>query len=196
MFEKPAKPGSHMRPLYIKGHIDGTPVGCIIIDGGASVSIMPVALFEKLGCREGDLRRTNMSLSGFSGEPAEAKGIVSKEITIGSKTMPSTFFVVDVKGRYNVLLDQDWIHANGCVPSMVHQCMMQWVSDHVEVVEADEAACIAMAETQVDVQEGHMECLAGRDLADYDYMSVSKDGFVPISIKLTMSSTQLTSNML
>jgi hypothetical protein len=98
MFEKPAKPGSHMRPLYIKGHIDGTPVGCIIIDGGASVSIMPVALFEKLGCREGDLRRTNMSLSGFSGEPAEAKGIVSKEITIGSKTMPSTFFVVDVKG--------------------------------------------------------------------------------------------------
>jgi hypothetical protein len=87
-----------MRPLYVKGHIDGIPVGRMMIDGGASVNIMPVALFEKLGCREGDLKRTNMSSRGFSGEPAEANGIVSKELTIGSKTMPTTFFVVDVKG--------------------------------------------------------------------------------------------------
>jgi hypothetical protein len=75
-----------------------------------------------------------MSISGFSGEPTEAKGIVSKELTIGSKTMPTTFFVVDVKGRYNVLLRCDWIHANGYVPSMVHQCVMQWVGDQVVVV--------------------------------------------------------------
>jgi hypothetical protein len=75
-----------------------------------------------------------MSISGFSGEPTEAKGIVSKELTIGSKTMPTTFFVVDVKGRYNVLLGCDWIHANGYVPSMVHQCVMQWVGDQVVVV--------------------------------------------------------------
>jgi hypothetical protein len=65
-----------------------------------------------------------------------------------------------------VLLGRDWIHANGCVPSMVHQCKMQWVSDHVVVVEADEAACVSMAEAQVDVQEGHMECLTRRDLTD------------------------------
>jgi hypothetical protein len=26
MFEKPMKPGKHMRPLYIKGHLDGVPV--------------------------------------------------------------------------------------------------------------------------------------------------------------------------
>jgi hypothetical protein len=48
--------------------------------------------------------------------------------------MPTTFFVVDVKGRYNVLLGCDWIHANGYVPSMVHQCVMQWVGDQVVVV--------------------------------------------------------------
>jgi hypothetical protein len=34
---------------------------------------------------------------------------------------------------------------------------MQWVDDHVEVVEADEAVCVAMAEAQVDVQEGQMK---------------------------------------
>jgi hypothetical protein len=61
-----------------------------------------------------------MSLSGFAGEPAKARDIVSKELIIGSKMMPTTFFVVDVKGRYNVLLGWDWIHANSCVPSTLH----------------------------------------------------------------------------
>jgi hypothetical protein len=28
--------------------------------------------------------------------------------------MPLTFFVVDVKGRYILLLGRDWIHANEC----------------------------------------------------------------------------------
>jgi hypothetical protein len=34
---------------------------------------------------------------------------MSVELTVGSKTVPTTFFVVDVKGRYNVLLGRDWI---------------------------------------------------------------------------------------
>jgi hypothetical protein len=111
-------------------------------------------------------------------------------------TIPMTFFMFNVKGRYNVLLGWDWIHANGCVPSMVHQCVVQWIGDQVEVVEADEATCVAMAETQVDVQDGCMECLTGRDLTDYDYVSVSKDGFIPISVKPMTSSTRLTNNIL
>jgi hypothetical protein len=107
VFEKLTKPGEHMKPLYVKGHIDGTPVGHMMIDGGASINIMPSTLFEKLGCCEDDLKNTNMSLSGFSGEPAEAKGIVSKELTVGSKTIPTTFFMVDVKWQYNVLFGRD-----------------------------------------------------------------------------------------
>jgi hypothetical protein len=34
---------------------------------------------------------------------------------LGCKTGPIAFFVVDMKGRYNMLLRQDWIHANECV---------------------------------------------------------------------------------
>jgi hypothetical protein len=40
-----------------------------------------------------------------------------------------------------------------------------------------------------------MSCLTGRDLMDYDYVSVGKDGFVPISVKPTMNVTQLDNNM-
>jgi hypothetical protein len=94
------------------------------VDGGASVNILLLSVFKKLGHGEGDLKRTNQSLSGFLGEPTEAKGIVCKELMVGSKTMPMAFFVIDVKGRYNVLLRRDWIHANECVPSTLHQCII------------------------------------------------------------------------
>jgi hypothetical protein len=69
------------------------------------------------------------------------------------------------------------------------------VGDKVEVIKMDEAAYVAMAEPQVDVQGGHMSCLTGRDLMDYDYVSVGKDGFVPISVKPTMNVTRLDNNM-
>jgi hypothetical protein len=80
---------------------------------------------------------------------------------------------------------------NECVPSTLHQCMIQWVGDEVEMVQADEDVCIAMSESQVDIQGGKMKCLTGRDLSGYDYVSVGKDGFVPISVKPVIGVTQL-----
>ena len=91
--------------------------------------------------------------------------------------------MVDVKGRYNVLLGRDWLHANCCVPSTLHQCLIQWVDDNVEVVEADNSVCIAVTEVSVDWQLGNMQCLTGRDLPDYDYISIDKNGFVPINVQ-------------
>jgi hypothetical protein len=104
VFEKLENLGAHKKPLFIRGHLDGTPIGHMLVDGGASVNILLLMLFKKLGHVEGDLKRINLSLSGFIGDPTEAKGIICKEVTVGSKTVPMTFFVVDVKGRYNVLL--------------------------------------------------------------------------------------------
>jgi hypothetical protein len=60
---------------------------------------------------------------------------------VGSKTEPMAFFVVDVKGHYNVLLRWDWIHANECGPSTLHQCVIQWIGEEVEVVQADKEVC-------------------------------------------------------
>jgi hypothetical protein len=122
VFEKPKNPGAHMKPLFIWGHLDRTPFGHMLVDGGASIYILLLLLFKKLGHVKGDLKRTNLSLSGFACDPTEAKGIICKELTTGSKIVPMTFFVVDMKGRYNVLLGRDWIHANECVPSTLHQC--------------------------------------------------------------------------
>jgi hypothetical protein len=98
VFERPPKLAEHMKPSYIRGHLDGVPVGRMRVDGGASINIMHVSLFEKLDHQEKDLKRTNVSLSRFSGDPAKARGIVSKELTVGSKTVPTAFFIVDLRG--------------------------------------------------------------------------------------------------
>jgi hypothetical protein len=191
MFEKPENLGAHMKPLFIRGHLDGTLIGHMLIDGGANINILPLSLFKKLGHVEGDLKRTNLSLSGFVGDPTEAKGIIYKELTVGSKIVHTAFFTVDVKGHYNVLLERDWIHTNGCVPSTLHQCVIQWIGDELEVVQAGEEVCIAVAESQVDILGGKMECLFGKDLTGYDYISIDKDGFVPINVKSVIGVTQL-----
>jgi hypothetical protein len=57
------------------------------------------------------------------------------------------------------------------------------VGNEVEIVEADDSACVALTESQGDLQEGEVRCLMGRDLSDYDYVSVSTSGFVPVSVK-------------
>jgi hypothetical protein len=195
MFEKPENPGAHMKPLLIRGYLDETPIGHILVDGGASINILSLSLFKKASHVEGDLKRTNLSLRGFAGDPTEAKGIIYKEVTVGSKTVPTTFFVMDVKGRYNVLREWDWIHTNECVPSTLHQCVIQWISDEVEVVQADEEVCIAMAKSQVDILVGKIECLFGKDLTGYNYISISKDDFAPISVKSAIGVTQLAYNL-
>jgi hypothetical protein len=163
----------------------------MLMDGGASVNILPLSLFKKLGHIESDLKCTNLSLSGFVGDPTKDKVIIYKELTVGSKTVPTAFFMVDVKGHYNMLLGRDWIHANECVSSTLHQCVIQWVGDEVEVIQADEDVCIAVIMSQVNNQGGKMKCLTGRDLSGYNYVSVGKDGFVPISVKPVIGATRL-----
>jgi hypothetical protein len=55
----------------------------MLVDGGAGVNVMPLSVFSKLGYKESELTKTNMNLSGFSGEPLQAKGIMSVELTVG-----------------------------------------------------------------------------------------------------------------
>jgi hypothetical protein len=55
----------------------------------------------------------------------------------------------------------------------------------VEVVHAEASADIALDDTTADWQHGSAQCLSGKDLTGYDFLSVSKKGFVPVSVKPT-----------
>jgi hypothetical protein len=93
-----------------------------------------------------ELIKTNMIINEVrGGEPILAKRVASMELTIGSKTLSTSFFVAEVQGSYNLILGCDWIHANQCVPSSLHQFLVQWVDDQVDVVHADTLVYIATA---------------------------------------------------
>jgi hypothetical protein len=146
VFKKPqAKNYKHLKALYLKGYINGQPVNKMLVDTGAAVNIMPYSVLRRLGRSTGDLIKTNVTLSDFNGQTSEAQGVLSVDLTIGNKTIPTSFFVVNSKSTYNVLLGRDWIHTNCCIPSTMHQCLIQWDGDEVEVVQADDSIEISHA---------------------------------------------------
>ena len=125
IFDKPVKHW-HLKALYVKGFVDGKPMSKMLVDGGASVNLMPYTTFRKLGKGPRDLIETNMMLKNFGGNASKTKGAINIKLIIGSKTLLTTFFVIDGKGSYSLLLGRDWIHANYCVPSTMHQCLIEW----------------------------------------------------------------------
>jgi hypothetical protein len=93
-------------------------------------------------------------LSDFNGQASDAQGVLNMDQTMGSKTVLTSFFIVSSKSTYTVLLRRDWIHANCCILSTMHQCLIQWGGDEVEVVHADDSIEISLAAISVwDIED-------------------------------------------
>jgi hypothetical protein len=88
----------------------------------------------------------------------EARGVISMELTIGSRSLAIVFLVVEVQGNYSIIyiiiFSHDWIHANHCIPSTLHQFLIQWIDNEIKVVHADALAYIALADAMADSQHG------------------------------------------
>jgi hypothetical protein len=67
VFEKPEESRQHMKPLYIQGHIDRWPISRMLVDGGATVNLMPYSIFKKLRWEDDELMKTNLMLNGVGG---------------------------------------------------------------------------------------------------------------------------------
>jgi hypothetical protein len=185
-FKKPEQLVNHLKPLHVKGHINGTLVHNMLVDNGAIVNVMPYLLYKKLGGTDEELVRTNMMITGVGGgAPILARGIANMELTIGSKTLATTFFVADVQGSYSLILRRDWIHANCCIPSSMHQFFIQWVDDAVEIVYSDSSAEVATVDAPMLGGHDAIGCLSGRGLSSYEFISVTRQcGFILVSLKL------------
>jgi hypothetical protein len=177
IFEKPAdNERLHLKALFVKGRVDGQPMTKILVDGGAAINIMPYTVYRNLGKRDQDLTKTDMMLKDFEGNVSPVEGAICVELTIGSKTLPTTFFVISGKGAYNLLLGRDWIHANCCIPSTMHQCLVQWVGNKIEIVPGDSSYVIASAEA--DTYE-RTRCISG-EIWEKDFLKVADYEIPPI----------------
>jgi len=104
IYEKPTDDERHhLKALSVKGRVDGQPMTKILVDGGAAINIMSYTVYQKLGKQDQDLTKTDMMLKDFEGNLSPDKGAICIELTIGSKTLPTTFFVISGKGAYKLL---------------------------------------------------------------------------------------------
>jgi hypothetical protein len=87
----------HLKALYLNGYISSHRVNKILVDTGAAVNIMPYSVLRRLACSTKDLIKTNVTLSDFNGQASEAQGILNVVLTVGSKTIPTSFFIVSSK---------------------------------------------------------------------------------------------------
>ena len=168
----------------MRGHVNGKPISHMLVDGGSIVNLMPYSLYKKLGGKDEELIKTNMTVNGVrGGDPIGAKGVASMELTVGSKTLATAFFVSEVQGNFSLIFGHDWIHANQSVPSNLHQFLIQWIGDEVEIVPGDTSSFIATADSNSIGANDNIKCLSGLDLSDYELISCTKDGFVPATLK-------------
>jgi hypothetical protein len=105
------------------------------------------------------------------------------ELTIGSKSLATAFFIIKVQGNYSVILGCDWINVNHCISSTLHKFLIQWIDSEIEVVHADATAYIALADATPDWQHGSAQYLSRKDLTGYDFLRVFNDGFLPVSVQ-------------
>ena len=65
------------------------------------------------------------------GEKNKVKVVVTVHVTVGSRVCEICFFVIRIGSSYNALLGRDWIQANKCVPSSMHQYWMKRITSRL-----------------------------------------------------------------
>jgi hypothetical protein len=70
----------------------------MLVDDDAAINLMSYSVFKKFGREDNELMKTNLTLNNVGGNTMEARGVVSMELCIGSKSLATAFFIVEVKG--------------------------------------------------------------------------------------------------
>ena len=65
----------HIKPLYVRAHLNGRLVSKVMIDNGSMVNVMPLRMFRPLGKSISDLIETEVVVFAFIGEVSKTLGI-------------------------------------------------------------------------------------------------------------------------
>jgi len=134
----------HLKPLFIRAKINGVVVNKVLVDGDATVNLLPQLFLKKIGLFDSDLKPHNVILTNYEGTTRNSLGAIEVDLIVGSISRTTMFMVVPSKANFNVLLGREWIHGVGAVPSTFHQRIAIWRKDGlVENIEADQSYLLA-----------------------------------------------------
>lgn len=88
---------NNLKPLFIRAYVENVRRNNVLINGGATVNLMPHILIKKIGKYDIDLRPHNMVLSNYEGKKRHVFGVIQVDVTIGSITRPAVFMVIASK---------------------------------------------------------------------------------------------------
>ncbi|KAM0982924.1 hypothetical protein ACFX1X_016060 [Malus domestica] len=126
----------HNRPLFVSGYVRGHKVSRMLVDGGSSINIMPKSTMTAIGIKVDELSLSRLLIQGFNQGGQRAMGMIRVEMTIGELKSSVMFHVIDAITSYGLLLGRPWIHANGVIPSTLHQCL-KYYQERVKVIYGD-----------------------------------------------------------
>ncbi|KAL2526959.1 Uncharacterized protein Adt_12013 [Abeliophyllum distichum] len=108
IFRRPTvKLTKHLMLLYVKALVNGIPVAKVLIDNGVAINTIPSRMIKKIARTKSDMIPTEVILTSFNGGETSAKGVMPLDITVGTTTKTTVFFVIDGPTSYNVLLGRD-----------------------------------------------------------------------------------------
>ncbi|KAF7847472.1 hypothetical protein BT93_L2936 [Corymbia citriodora subsp. variegata] len=124
-FEKvPIHNVKHLRALNILARINDRPMSKVLVDGSSILNPIPYKYFKKLGRMNNEIILSKFQLANFTVEVNETKNLNIVDLTVGFKTLKTSFEVIKANGLYNLLLERDWIHANQCILLTLHQMLV------------------------------------------------------------------------
>ncbi|KAM1087923.1 hypothetical protein ACFX2B_013260 [Malus domestica] len=113
----------HNYPLFVSGYVREHKVNHMLVDGGSAINIMPKSTMTTISNKAEELSLSRLLIQGFNQGGQRAIGMIQVEMTIGELKSSMIFHVIDARTFYGLLLGRPWIHANGVVPSTLHQCL-------------------------------------------------------------------------
>ncbi|KAM2770581.1 hypothetical protein PS2_013221 [Malus domestica] len=126
----------HNRPLFVSGYVRKHQVNRMLVDGGSTINIMPKSTMATIGIKVDELSLSRLLIQGFNQGGQRAMGMIRVEMTIGEFKSSTIFHVIDARTFYGLLLGRPWIHANGVIPSTLHQCL-KFYREGVKVIYGD-----------------------------------------------------------
>nr|XP_009413510.1 PREDICTED: uncharacterized protein LOC103994799 [Musa acuminata subsp. malaccensis] len=130
----------HNDALVITVRIANAQVRRIMIDTGSSADVLYLDAFQKLGLAREALVPMTSTLIGFIGDSISPLGAVTLLLTLGapprSKTVMSTFLVVDLPTAYNAIFGHPTLNKVRAVVSTYHHRPMPGLAKLGEALES------------------------------------------------------------
>ncbi|XP_065026149.1 uncharacterized protein LOC135650594 [Musa acuminata AAA Group] len=115
----------HDDALVISARVANVQVRRIMVDTGSSADILYFDAFQKLGLARENMRPMSSALTGFTGDSISPLGAITLPLTLGvpprSKTVMTTFLVVDLPTAYNAILGRPTLNKVRVVVSTYYQ---------------------------------------------------------------------------